>query len=269
VPERTAGLPVPVKRVPLDLEDAESVRAAVSSAPFDIVFHLAAVGTTDPGVDPIFALAVNAGGTVLLLEALVGRDVRRVVLVGSSHEYGAREASEGLDPFSAYAASKVAAWAFGRMFWRAYDLPVVTTRLFQVYGPGQARSSLIPAAIGAALAGQDFDMTAGKQERDFVYVEDAANGMLAAALAQGIDGQSVDLGSGVARPIRQVVERIWRLAGGTGTLRYGALPYRRGEVVRLCADSDRTSALTGWRAETGLDEGLKTTIREFPGPVAQ
>jgi nucleoside-diphosphate-sugar epimerase len=269
VPERIASLPVSVKHVPLDVEDAESVQAAVGSAHFDIVFHLAAVGVADPGVDPSLALAVNTGGTVLLLKALVGQDVRRVVLVGTSHEYGAREAFEGLDPFSAYAASKVAAWAFGRMFWRARGLPVVTARPFQVYGPGQASSSLVPAAIGAALAGRDFAMTVGEQERDFVYVEDVAKGLLAAAVAPGVDGQSIDLGSGLARPIRQVVERVWRLAGGSGAIRAGALPHRRGDVMRLSADADRTAALTGWRAETGLDEGLRETIREFPRPVAQ
>jgi nucleoside-diphosphate-sugar epimerase len=80
-----------------------------------------------------------------LLDALVGQDVRRVVIVGTCYEYGARETVEGLDPFNAYAASKVAAWAFGRMYWRTHGLPVVTTRLFQVYGPGQADHTLVPA----------------------------------------------------------------------------------------------------------------------------
>jgi nucleoside-diphosphate-sugar epimerase len=269
VPERIAGLPVSVKCVPLDVEDVGSVQVAVSNEPFDIVFHLAAVGVTDPGVDPVLALAVNTRGTVLLLKALIGWDGRRVVLVGTGHEYGAREAVEGLDPFNAYAASKVAAWAFGRMFWRAYGLPVVTARLFQVYGPGQAGSSLVPAAIGAALAGRDFAMTAGEQERDFVYVEDVAKGIMSAGVARGIDGQSIDLGSGLARPIRQVVERIWRLAGAKGAIRAGALPHRQGEVMCLCADANRTAALTGWRAETDLCEGLRKTIREFPRSATQ
>lgn len=268
-PERIAGLPIPAKRISLDVQDPESVRAVVNCAPADIVFHLAAVGVTDPGVDPVLALAVNTGGTVHLLRALVGRDMRRVVLVGTCHEYGAREAYEGLDPFSAYAASKVAAWAYGRMFWRAYGLPVVTTRLFQVYGPGQPASSLIPAGIRAALAGEDFAMTSGEQERDFIYVEDVAKGMLTAASAPGMEGQSIDLGTGVARPIRQVVERIWKLTGGTGAILAGALPYRRGEVMRLTADADRTAALTGWRADTDLDEGLRQTIHEFPRALAR
>lgn len=266
-PERIAALPSQVERVSLDMQDAESIRQAVEDSAPDVVFHLAAVGVTDPGVDPSLALAVNAGGTVHLLEALREREVRRVVLVGTCYEYGARETVEGgnctscLDPFNAYAASKVAAWAFGRMYWRAHGLPVITVRLFQVYGPGQPEHTLIPAAIRAALAGEDFLMTPGEQERDFVYVEDVVEGLLAAAQAPEIAGQSLDLGTGAAHPIRQVVEQIWYLAGGTGQVQPGALPYRSGEAMSLVADADRTARLTGWRAATPLEKGLRNTVR--------
>ena len=259
-PGRVARLPAQVQRLIFDLRDAGAVQAAVAEAVPVVVFHLAAVGVTDPGVDPALALAVNAGGTVHLLEPLQGRDVRRVVLVGTCYEYGAREAAEGLDPFNAYAASKVASWAFGRMYWRMHGLPVVTVRPFQVYGPGQPAHSLVPAAIRAALAGEDFPMTPGEQERDFIYVEDVVEGMVAAAAATGVEGQSLDLGTGAARPIRQVVERVWELAGGTGRVLPGALPYRPSEVMHLVADAERTARLTGWRARVGLEKGLKHTI---------
>jgi nucleoside-diphosphate-sugar epimerase len=261
-PERIAALPLQAGRVSLDVQDAESVRQSVKDSAPDVVFHLAAVGVTDPGVDPARALAVNAGGAVRLLEALRKRDVQRIVLVGTCYEYGAREAIEGLDPFNAYAASKVAAWAFGRMYWRAHGLPVVSARLFQVYGPGQPEHTLIPAAICAALAGEDFPMTPGEQERDFVYVEDVVEGLLAAAQAPDIEGQSLDLGTGIAHPIHRVVERVWRLTGGVGQIRPGALPYRPGEVMSMVADADRTTRLIGWRARMGLTEGLRRTIDE-------
>ena len=260
---RIAALSDRVKRVPLDIQDAQSALYAAGRAPFQVVFHLAAVGVTDPGIDPALALTVNAKGTVHLLAALRGRDVQRVVITGTSLEYGARETREGLDPINAYAASKVAAWAFGRMFWRAYGLPVVTARLFQVYGPGQLPPALVPATIRAALTGQDFAMTPGGQERDFVYVKDVVEGLLAAASAPDAEGQSLDLGTGTAQPIRQVVERAWLLARGTGEIRAGALPYRPGEIVHIVADADHTAALTGWRWRTGLDSGLRATIDEL------
>jgi len=278
-PERVADLPPQVEHVSLDVQDAERVRRVVEGAAPDMVFHLAAVGVTDPGVDPAVALAVNAGGTVHLLEPLRGRDVQRVVLAGTCYEYGASQQSaassqqlavEGLDPFNAYAASKVAAWAFGRMYWRVHGLPVVTVRPFQVYGPEQPARTLIPSAIRAALAGEDFSMTPGEQRRDFIYVGDVVEGMLAAATAPGIEGQSLDLGTGQAHTVRQVVERVWVMTGAQGRILAGALPYRPGEVMRLAADAERTARLTGWRAQIRLKEGLKHAIawaQGVPGDV--
>ncbi|HDQ72642.1 MAG TPA: SDR family NAD(P)-dependent oxidoreductase [Chloroflexi bacterium] len=260
-PERVAQLPADVRQISFDVRDTDAVRSAVADVDPQIVFHLAAVGVTDTGVDPQLALIVNAGGAVNVLAALRGRDVKRVVLAGTCHEYGARETSEGLDPLNAYAASKIAAWAFGRAFWRVHGLPVVTARLFQVYGPGQPAHVLIPAAIRAAMDGRDFPMTQGDQARDFVYVADVVDGLIAAALASDLDGHSIDLGMGVPHTVRHVVERIWALTEASGKIQAGVLPYRAGAVMSLIANADRTTRLTGWCAQLGLDDGLRAMVR--------
>ena len=264
-PERIAELPGQVHHVTFDLRDAEAVCGAVSEAAPQVVFHLAAVGVTDPRTDPHLALAVNVGGTLRLLEALRAHPsepdgIRRVVLVGTCYEYGARETVEGLDPFNTYAASKVAAWAFGRVYWRAHSLPIVTVRPFQVYGPGQPACTLVPSAIRAALAGEDFPMTPGEQKRDFVYVDDVVSGLLVTARVPGIEGCSLDLGTGRVHTLRHVVEHIWTMTGARGQMLPGALPYRPGDVMYLAADADRTASLTGWRARVMLEEGLRHTI---------
>lgn len=264
-PERVQGLPPQTTRLPLDVQDGESVARAVARCEPEVVFHLAAVGVTDPGVTPLTALTVNVAGTIHLLEALQKQSVRRIVLVGTCYEYGAREGPEGLDPFNFYAASKVSAWAFARAYWRAHGLPVVTVRPFQVYGPGQPTHTLIPSAIRAALAGEDFRMTPGEQKRDFIYIEDVVEGLLAAATAPSIEGQSLDLGTGQVHPVRQVVERIWEITEARGRILPGALPYRPGEVMHLAADADRTARLTGWRAAVGLEEGLRRTVDGIRG----
>jgi UDP-glucose 4-epimerase len=137
---------------------------------------------------------------------------------------------------------------------------VVTVRPFQVYGPGQPAHTLVPAAIRAALASEDLPMTPGMQERDFIYVDDVVEGMLAAAGAPGIEGQSLDLGTGQAHAVRQVVGRIWAMTGARGQMLPGALLYRPGEVMHLVANADRMARLTGWRARVGLEEGLRRTI---------
>ncbi|MCX7680638.1 MAG: NAD(P)-dependent oxidoreductase [Anaerolineae bacterium] len=266
-PAHIAALPQTAQVMTCDVRDLEAVRAAVADSAPEFVFHLAAVGVTDPSVEPPLALAVNVGGTLHLLETLRAcRSLRRVVLVGSSYEYGAREAPEGLDPFNIYAASKVAAWALGRAYWREHGLPVVTVRPFQVYGPGQPFCALIPSAIRAALSGADFQMTPGDQERDFIYVDDLVEGLLAAARARDIEGQSLDLGTGQVHKVRRVVEHIWALTGAPGRILAGALPYRPATVMSLAADAERTAWLTGWRARTKLYEvGLPRTIAWVEG----
>ncbi len=247
----------------VDVRDPAGVQAAVRAAAPEVIFHLAAVGVTNPRIAPANVVAVNVEGTLNLLEAVRERNLRRFVLVGTSYEYGARQAREGLDPFNFYGASKVAAWAFGRVYWRTFGVPLVTVRPFQVYGPAQPSHTLLPAAIHAALTGADFPTTPGEQRRDFIYVEDVVAGMLAAAESSAAIGHSLDLGTGQAHSVREVVRRVWTMTGATGRVLPGALPYRPGEVMHLVADADETFRRTGWRAQVTLDAGLQRTITWF------
>jgi nucleoside-diphosphate-sugar epimerase len=279
--EQIAGLPAQAQQLTFDLRDAEAVLVAVSEAAPQVVFNLAAVGVTNPGVDPSLALAVNAGGTVHLLESLRERDVQRVVLVGTCYEYGATSKRRSLesgrkgngsnyfDPPNAYAASKVAAWAFGRMYWRAHGLPVLTARPFQVYGPGQPRHTLVPAAIRAALRGKDFRTTPGEQKRDFIYVNDVVDGLIVTAEAPGVEGRSLELGTGKAHAVREVVELIWAITGAQGRILFGALPYRPGEVMHIVADAERTAQLINWEAHMELEKGLRCTIEAMEKELAR
>jgi nucleoside-diphosphate-sugar epimerase len=216
------------------------------------------------------ACRVNVGGMIALLEAARRLDsVRRVVVIGTSYEYGARRSDDDLDPFNTYSASKVAAWAFARAAYNAWGLPIVSVRPFQVYGPGQRREALVPAAILAGLRHEDFRMTKGEQQRDFVYVEDIVRGLVAAMAAPDIEGRVLDLGTGKLLRVLDVVERIWELTEArrceaacseVGRILAGALPYRPGEVSAIPADVERTRLLTGWEAQVSLDQGLALTI---------
>lgn len=251
-----------------DLRDGSAVEEAVRRSWPHLVYHLAAVGVTAPRVDPLEAVQVNVAGTVRLLESLRRVGCQRVVLTGTCYEYGAREAMEGLDPFNIYAASKVAAWAFARAYWRAFDLPVVVARLFQVYGPGQPEHTLIPSAIRAALLGQDFPMTQGEQQRDFIYVDDVVDCLLVLGRRSGLEGESLDVGTGQACSVYEVVDRLWRMVGARSRVLAGALPYRPGEVMHLVADADRTARLAGWRAQVALEAGLRRTVEAMANAIS-
>jgi nucleoside-diphosphate-sugar epimerase len=152
------------------------------------------------------------------------------------------------------------------MYYRVYGTPVVVARPFNAYGPGQMQNSLIPTAIQAALDGEDFPMTPGRQRRDFIFVDDVVDGFLAIAAAPGIEGKSFDLGTGQATTVQDVVERIFALCGGAGQPQVGALSYRPGVVWESVADADRTKQSTGWQARIGLAEGLEITVNSFAKP---
>lgn len=257
---QTGALPAVIDCRDGDVRNYSQMRRLVEAAAPEILFHLAAVGVNDPFIDAETALRVNLHGTLNTLRAALLTGVQRVVVAGTSYEYGP---SGELDPGNVYAASKVAAWAFCRMYYRAHGAPVVVARPFNVYGRGQNPRALIPSALQAARSGHDFPMTPGEQRRDFIHVDDVIAGFLVLAGAPGIEGHSLDLGTGQATPVREVVERLFALCESTGRPQIGALPYRPGVVWELTADARRTQELTGWTAQIGLEEGLERTIDEF------
>jgi UDP-glucose 4-epimerase len=254
--------------VALDIRERDALRSLISRVTPAFVFHLAAVGVTDPFMDLELALSVNLTGAIHLFRACFDRpptDSRpiRLVHTGTPYEYG--ESGGEPYPLNPYGASKAAAFAFARMFHRTLDWPIVTVRPFQVYGPGQPGVALIPAAIRAARAGEPFRMTAGEQERDFIYVDDIVRGYLRAA-SRGREGQSYDLGWGETHKLRDVVTSLYQLMGAAGGPDFGALPYRPGEVWRLQADPRAAARDLGWGPEIPLERGLALTVASAAHP---
>lgn len=257
-------LPTDVTARIADLRDAGAVAAIVRDVRPALVFHLAAVGVTDFGVDPVAAVQVNLAGTLNLLTALKGSGYRRFLFVGTGHEYGDNPSPfherQSPAPANVYAASKSAAWLFCQMYHRTQGWPVVGVRPFGAYGSGQRPPAFLPALIQAALLGQDFPMTGGEQTRDLVYVEDVVEGMIRAATAAGVEGQTFNLSSGHGVSLAELARRVVALMGDPIRLGLGALPYRPGQIWRMVGDNTRAREMLGWQPTVSLDEGLRRTI---------
>jgi len=252
----------------VDIGQADAVRDAVAHVRPRVIFHLAAVGTGEPAITLQTALRVNIEGTRNLIETASRKGVQRFVHTGTAYEYGevARydlANGEKLDPLAIYAASKLASHALAQEYARTRGLPVVLLRLFAVYGPGQSIKSLIPSAVRAALEERDFPMTAGEQLRDFVFVRDVVEGYARAATSKGIEGRTIDLGTGNALAVRDAVMRTFRLTGSHARPLVGALPYRPGEMMDQVADPRPARELIGWQATTALEDGLRQTIEWY------
>lgn len=248
----------------VDLERHEAVEAVLDEERPEVVFHLASLVTGRRQLDLVLpTFRANLAASVHVLSAATRVGCRRLVLAGSMEEPEAGEV-----PASPYAAAKGASSLYARFFRAAYSTPVVTARVFMVYGPAQHDvTKVVPASILAALDGRRPPISSGARPVDWLYAEDAARGLLALAAAPGVEGETLDLGSGELVTVREMVERICRLMGVEGP-EVGALPDRPRETVRR-AEPGLTLARAGWRPEVGLDDGLARTIAWYRAARAE
>jgi UDP-glucose 4-epimerase len=117
------------------------------------------------------------------------------------------------------------------------------------------------------MRGEEVRMTGGTQTREFNYVTDTVDGLVAAGTAPGVDGRLFNLGCGVETTIRALAEQIASLVG-RGSVAIGQLPDRPNEIWRMFGDSQQARALLGWKASVPLDVGLEKTVAWFHGQIA-
>ena len=251
-----------------DICDYRSLLEAVHHAAPVKVFHLAALVNPERRLDLLNPMVqVNVQGTVNLLLAAREAPVDCVVNTGTGEEYGLNEApfeeSQREQPVSPYSATKVAATHIGQMMYRVAGLPVVTVRPFLTYGPAQESNMLVPALIHAALTGQEFEMTAGEQTREFNYVSDIVDGYLAAATTSKAVGEVLNLGNGIEYRIADVARLIVELVGRPVRLNLGALPYRPAEVMHFYSLPTKAMELLRWQPRVDLRQGLIQTIEWY------
>jgi nucleoside-diphosphate-sugar epimerase len=248
-----------------DISNPETTRLIEDAAPA-VILHLAADAYvprsfTQPGE----VFAINANGTLHVLEAARRLPkLERVVLTSSSEIYGTAKNGAPIDedhpllPTSPYGASKVAADRLAHSYRVTFGLPVAVIRPFNTYGPRHSYD-VVPKFIKLALAGQDLTVHGtGEQARDFTYVDDTVRGFLVMGSHPDAIGEVVNFGSGTCHSIRHLAERVVTLAGSRSHIVYNDA--RVAEVQKLLCNPARARRLFGWRAEIDLEEGLRRNI---------
>lgn len=248
-----ATVPRGVIPIAADVTQREAVLRALERVRPSHVLHLAAAGVNQPFLEE--TVQINVGGTLNVLEASRAVQVQRFVQVGTCYEY-----TVDPDQASTYAASKLKSWRTWHDFVTTHSMETAALRLFHVYGPAQPATGLIASAILAALRGARFEMTPGEQERDFVFIEDVVEALVAALTSSLTGAETYDVGTGLGCSVRSVVRRIFETAGGEGEVLVGALPYRSREIMRLVANPQPAARDLVWQARTNLETGLALTI---------
>jgi len=235
----------------------------------DCVYHLAArVSVAESILYPRDYNHVNVGGTVSVMEAMRDAGIKRVVFASSGALYGEQAhqpvtEDQWPNPDSPYGVSKLAAETYVRTIGMLWGIETVALRIFNAYGPGQpirpAHPPVVPQFLKQALTGGSLVILGdGEQTRDFVYVDDVVEALIAAATAADVDQRVINIGSGEEVSVNALVAAVERVVGKSVSVIHNT--DQGGGVSRLCADIKLAQRLLGFQPRTGLEEGLHKTV---------
>ncbi len=258
-------------------EDVHFTRGDINDRPklwtllqeVDCVYHLAArVLVPESVLYPREYNNVNVGGTVTLMEAMRDVGVRRVVFISSGAIYGdqlVQPVNERAvpNPRSPYAVSKLAAEYYIRTIGELWGIEAVCLRVFNAYGPRQplppVHAPVIPNFLKQAAQNGTLVVSGdGNQTRDYVYVDDIVNAMVATATAPNINQQIINIGSGRDTSVRELVHLVLEVTGGNPEIVYS--PRNERGPARMCADISLARETLGYQPQVSLRQGLALTL---------
>jgi UDP-glucose 4-epimerase len=259
-----------------DLADPANARELIQTIRPAIIFNLAGYGVdpTERVEDPRqghdrLAYRINAGLVEAICEAMarsgdVGWPGQQVVHAGSALEYGAIGGNLAEDsvpnPTTLYGRSKLAGTRALVEAGQRFGLRGLTARLFTVYGPGEHAGRLLPSLMETARTGKLLALTAGTQQRDFIYVEDVAEGLLRLGCLRAKPGEVVNLATGRLTTVREFVAQGAALLGvRDDRLLFGAIPTRTEEMHHDSVSLQRLRHLLDWMPPTTISDGIQRT----------
>ncbi|MDO9347785.1 MAG: GDP-mannose 4,6-dehydratase [Anaerolineales bacterium] len=250
-----------------DLRDTEALRAAAHDV--DTIFHLGAlIAIPYSYIHPREVVETNVMGTLNVLMAARDMHVRRVIHTSTSEVYGTAQYTpidekHPLQGQSPYSASKIGADKIAESFFRAYNLPVVTLRPFNTYGPRQSARAVIPTIITQVLTRDEVRLGSLDPIRDFTFVADTVEGFLKVATADdNVLGEEINLGTGKTIRVGDLVQIIFELLGKQPKIITESQRLRpeKSEVLQLQSDNRKACERIGWTPQISLEEGLRQTI---------
>ncbi len=253
-----------------DIRDFDSIRKATDS--IEVVFHLAAlIAIPYSYIAPESYIDTNVKGTLNVLRAAIDKQVEQVIHTSTSEVYGTAQyvpitEQHPLVGQSPYSASKIGADQTAYAFYCSYGLPVSTVRPFNTFGPRQSSRAVIPTIINQVLSGQTVlnlgNITA---TRDFNFIYDTVQGMIAFLGNKKTFGEVINLGTGVEVTIKEVVKLISEISGIPLDIKVDTQRIRPGksEVERLCASNLKAKEILDFSSAYSLKKALDITYDWF------
>jgi NAD dependent epimerase/dehydratase len=251
-----------------DIQDSDFVMRAVKDQA--VVFHLAAlIAIPYSYVAPRSYVRTNIEGTLNVLEACRRLGAARIIHTSTSEIYGTalyapideKHPTQGQSPYSA---SKIGADRIVESYFRSFDLPVVTLRPFNTFGPRQSARAVIPTIITQALgSAPEIRLGTLEAKRDLTFVHDTADGFIATANAPAaVLGEEINLGVGKTIRVGDLARQIQALCGVDKPIVLDSQRLRpvNSEVMHLISNNAKAATLLGWAPTVPLVAGLEQTI---------
>lgn len=255
-----------VEMVGGDLRDADAIQKAVNGC--QVVFHLGAlISIPYSYVHPVEVAETNVIGTLNVLNACREAHVERMIHTSTSEVYGTArtvpiDETHPLQGQSPYSASKIGADKLAESYYCAFGLPVVTVRPFNTFGPRQSARAVIPTIITQALTQPSIKLGNLETTRDFTFVDDTVDGFFLASQVPGVEGKTINLGTGQEIKIGDLVQKIVKVVGKPVNIDINTERLRpeASEVFRLLSNNSLAREVLGWQPKTDLDTGLTKTV---------
>lgn len=248
----------------VDARDGEAVGALLGEfRPQVVVSCVGVLSGSGPGAARAYGDA-NITAMAVTLDACARSGVRRAIVLGSGSEYAPANyplsEKEPIGPTSLYGATKAAAFVVAKYFRADARLEICVARPFSLYGPRERRSRFVAYVITSALMGRAIEMSTGTQVRDYLYVEDLADGLVRLARHDGRLPETLNFAGPGKHSLLDVATLAVKMAGSSVPIRTGARPGNPGDRSIYLGDSRLAHEVLGWQPTHDLGSGLAKTI---------
>jgi len=236
---------------------------------FDVCFHLAAYGVDyrEQNINKI--IDGNIKFTMDVLKFCKINKTKKVIITGSCFEYGVNESKRlneenKLNPQSYYSIAKVACENMASLYAKTNNIKLITIRPFGSFGEGEGVHRFVPQLMKSVILNENMNMTAGEQVRDYLYIKDLVEAYITLSVKDVPLYEAYNVCSGVEIKIKDLAIEVAKITNNSLKLfNFGAVPYRKNEVMHFVGDNSKIKKYTDWTPKYTLEEGLTRTYEWY------
>jgi len=252
-----------------DLSNYEKLEKIISDINPDFVYHLGTYGGYPFQTNIQKITQVNVINTINLFESLSKcNNLKLIINFGSSSEYGLKSTpmneNDEAVPITVYGISKLTQTKFAKFYSKNMNLPIVTLRLFSVFGPFEEPGRLIFDIMTSIIKGKTIELSSPFPRRDFVYVRNVIQAIETTINAKNVVGEIFNIGTGVMHSVQDVVNNVLEIAKSDNKISWGIKQKRVFDnMTPWVSDTEKTKKILKWKPKYSFMEGLLHTYKWY------